>query len=176
MHHEVELGLVMGRRLQDLHPEDEVGAMSAIRCYLLAIDFTARNLQAQAKKKVLPWTMAKGFDTFCPISEPFSASRFGGDPYKLNLRLSVNDQMKQKDSVGLMLFQIPRILSEISRVMTLEPGDLVLTGTPKGVGPVIDGQRIHIGCGVDGAQGDIEEARAAWEVIDANGLFQFNDS
>lgn len=175
LHHEVELGLVIGQRIRDLRPEDEARAVTAINCYLLAIDFTARNLQAQAKKKALPWTMAKGFDTFGPISEPFSAERFAGDPYRLGLRLSVDGETRQRDSVGLMLFRIPRILSEISRVMTLEPGDLVLTGTPKGVGPVVGGQKISIGCDNGQTGEEIGEARATWDVVDAKGLYEYQD-
>jgi acylpyruvate hydrolase len=117
--------------------------------YLLAIDMTARNVQDEAKKKGLPWSIAKGFDTFCPISELIPKSAIP-DPHNAFLRLSVGDQVKQADSTNLMLYQIPRQLADISRVMTLEPGDLVLTGTPKGVGQVKNGDVMRAEIEVDG--------------------------
>ncbi|KAI9669419.1 MAG: hypothetical protein M1831_000455 [Alyxoria varia] len=183
MHHEVELGLVMGQQLRDLDAGDDAKAMSAIRCYVLAVDLTARNMQNQAKKAGLPWSMAKGFDTFCPISNPFEPSRFPPaqlsgqsfpDPYSGYLFLNASGRTRQADSVGLMLFNIPRILSEISKVMTLEPNDLVLTGTPKGVGALVSGDSIKIGCRIGDENGpDIEEAKSSWEVKDSDGSFQF---
>ncbi|KAJ9648580.1 hypothetical protein H2199_001435 [Coniosporium tulheliwenetii] len=132
MHYEVELGLVMGKTVRDMHVEDK-GWMDAIDSYILAIDMTARNVQEEAKRKGLPWSIAKGFDTFLPISSPISKTQLP-DPHNAHLWLSVNDQIKQADSTELMLFRIPQQLSEISKVMTLEAGDIVLTGTPKGLG------------------------------------------
>ena len=112
---------------------------------------TARNAQDEAKKKGLPWSIAKGFDTFLPISEPIPKSKIP-DPHNLDLWLSVNGEIKQKDNTNLMLFDIPRQLSAISQVMTLEEGDLVLTGTPKGVGPVKAGDVLRAGLQVDGKE------------------------
>lgn len=173
MHHEVELGLVISRPLKDLHPNDTEGAMRAIAAYVLAIDLTARNLQNEAKEKRLPWTNAKGFDTFCPISEPIAKERLG-DPDKTELKLTVDGtDVRQHDSVGLMLFKIPRILSEISSVMRLDPGDIVLTGTPKGVGPLKGGQRVSIGIEKSGSA--LKEANAEWDIVDAGSeaLYEF---
>ncbi|KAH8694113.1 fumarylacetoacetate hydrolase family protein [Talaromyces proteolyticus] len=149
MHYEVELGLVMGKTVRDLDPEDHKTALDAIANYVLAIDMTARNVQEEAKKKGLPWSIAKGFDTFCPISELIPKSAIP-DPHNAFLRLSVGDQVKQEDSTNLMLYRIPRQLADISRVMTLEPGDLVLTGTPKGVGEVKAGDVMRAEIEVDG--------------------------
>ncbi|KAF2467563.1 fumarylacetoacetate hydrolase family protein [Lindgomyces ingoldianus] len=173
MHYEVELGLIMGKTVRDLHPEDAQGALDAIEGYLLAIDMTARNVQDEAKKKGLPWSIAKGFDTFLPISNLIAKSRIP-DPHNANLWLSVNGQMKQADNTELMLFQIPRQLSDISRVMTLEKGDIVLTGTPKGVGPVTTGDVIKAGLKIDGK--DIEEARIEVPVVDREGPYQFKET
>ncbi|KAK7545676.1 hypothetical protein IWX49DRAFT_333892 [Phyllosticta citricarpa] len=145
VHYEVELGLIIGQQVRDLHPEDTEGAIGSIGGYLLSIDMTARNVQEEAKRKGLPWDIAKGFDTFLPISSPLmrSVSKYRDlDPHNLHLSLSVNGQTKQSDSTNLMLFRIPRILSDISRVMQLTPGDIVLTGTPKGVGPVVSGDKM----------------------------------
>lgn len=114
---------------------------------------TARNLQDESKKKGLPWTIAKGFDTFCPISDFIPKDRVK-DPHNVRLWLDVNGTRRQDDSTGLMLFRIPRLLSEISGVMRLERGDIVLTGTPKGVGEVSVGDVVKAGLKGDGDYND----------------------
>ncbi|KAH8732947.1 hypothetical protein GQ44DRAFT_696708 [Phaeosphaeriaceae sp. PMI808] len=173
MHYEVELGLIMGKTVRDLDPEDTKGAMDAIEGYLLAIDMTARNVQDEAKKKGLPWSIAKGFDTFMPISNLIAKSRIP-DPQNAHIWLSVNGEMKQSDSTELMLFRIPRQLSDISRVMTLDKGDILLTGTPKGVGPVKTGDIMRAGLKVNGK--DIEEANLEVPVEDRDGLYEFRET
>lgn len=134
---------------------------------------TARNVQDEAKKKGLPWSIAKGFDTFLPISNFISKKQIP-DPHKAFLWLSVNNQMKQSDNTDLMLYRIPRQLSDISRVMTLEKGDIVLTGTPKGVGPVQTGDVMRAGIKVDGK--DVEEASLEVPVEDRGGLYEFSET
>lgn len=175
MHYEVELALLMGRPLSNLAANDDRGAFEAISHYLLAIDMTGRNVQEEAKKKSLPWTIAKGFDTFCPISEPVPRSRFSPNEleevYKTELWLDVNGKSRQKDMAELMLFRIPRILSEISGVMKLEPGDLVLTGTPKGVGEVKSGDVMEAGIRLGGKE--VAETSMRVEVKDRDGGFAF---
>ncbi|KAI9758817.1 MAG: hypothetical protein M4579_002831 [Chaenotheca gracillima] len=173
LHYEVELALVMGQRLRDLEESDEAKAMGAIKSYALTIDMTARNVQNEAKKKGLPWSIAKGFDTFCPISNEIPKSRIP-DPYDAQLYLSVNGEKRQEDSTALMLFRIPRILSDISKVMTLEEGDLVLTGTPKGVGQVKVGDKIQAGIRIGGRE--IEEGRIDVGVAEKGGLYDFQET
>ncbi|KAF2030037.1 hypothetical protein EK21DRAFT_112330 [Setomelanomma holmii] len=173
MHYEVELGLIMGKTVRDLHPEDTKGAMDAVEGYLLTIDMTARNVQDEAKKKGLPWSIAKGFDTFLPISNLIAKSRIP-DPQNAHIWLSVNGEMKQSDNTELMLFRIPRQLSDISRVMTLEKGDIVLTGTPKGVGAVKTGDIMRAGLKVNGKA--IEEASLEVPVEDREGLYEFRET
>ncbi|KAF2013222.1 hypothetical protein BU24DRAFT_424227 [Aaosphaeria arxii CBS 175.79] len=173
VHYEVELALVIGKTVRDLHPEDTKGALAAIRGYLLAIDMTARNVQDEAKKKGLPWSIAKGFDTFLPVSNFIERSRIP-DPQNAHLWLSVNGETKQSDNTELMLFRLPRQLSDISRVMTLEEGDIVLTGTPKGVGPVKSGDVLKAGLKVDGK--DIEEANIEVSVADREGPYEFKET
>jgi acylpyruvate hydrolase len=134
---------------------------------------TARNVQNEAKTKGLPWSIAKGFDTFMPISNFIAKSRIS-DPHNLNLWLSVNNEIKQSDNTELMLFQIPRQLSDISRVMTLDKGDIVLTGTPKGVGPVKTGDIMKAGMKIDGK--DIEEANIEVPVVDREGPYEFKET
>jgi len=165
LHHEVELGIVIGETktgLKNLSATDSK-ILDSIRCYFLGIDLTARNVQDEAKKKGLPWSIAKGFDTFLPISHEIPVDRIP-DPHNVLLWLEVNGQMKQKDNSNLMLFDIPRMLSDISKVMTLEEGDIVLTGTPKGVGPLKGGDVVKCGLEADGRE--VVEARIDVEVVD----------
>jgi len=124
--------------------------------YALSIDMTARNVQNEAKKKGLPWDIAKGFDTFLPISKLINKSDIP-DPHNIELYLTVNNEVRQNDSTELMLFRIPRILSDISKVMTLEAGDIVITGTPKGVGPVVPGDVMRAGIRINGKE--LEDAK-----------------
>jgi len=134
---------------------------------------TGRNVQEEAKKKGLPWSIAKGFDTFLPISSPIPKSAIP-DPHNVHLWLSVNGAMKQDDSTELMLFRIPRQLQDISCVMALEKGDIVLTGTPKGVGPVTTGDVMKAGLKVGGK--DIPEAKLEVEIADKFGRYQFAET
>ena len=121
---------------------------------------TARNAQNEAKRKGLPWDIAKGFDTFLPMSGVIPKEAIA-DPQDVELFLEINGQVKQQGSTNLMIFQIPRILSAISKVMTLHPGDVVLTGTPAGVGPAVPGDVMRAGIRVGGkelTEGKIEVA------------------
>ena len=118
LHYEVELALIVGRTVRDLPPDDERGALDAIAGYAVSIDMTARDVQDEAKRKGIPWTAAKGFDTFLPVSRYIPKSAVP-DPHDVELWLTVNGEQRQRDSTALMLFRIPRVLSEISRVMTL---------------------------------------------------------
>jgi len=138
-HHEVELGLVIGKGGRDISQAD---ADSHIVGYTLAVDMTARNLQEKVAKQGLPWSAAKGFDTFTPIA-PMIPKTSVLDPHKLNLSLTINGITKQAGYTGDMIFPIPRLIEHISSIMALEEGDLILTGTPSGVGPVIPGDQVE---------------------------------
>ena len=153
-----------------VQPCSSVGFLGFVG-YLVGIDMTARNIQDEAKKQGLPWTTAKGFDTFLPISDFIPKVRIP-DPHNVNLHLSVNGMMRQDDSTALMLCRIPRLLSEITSVMTLEKGDLVLTGTPKGVGEVITGDLVEAGLMYDGHE--VKEGRIEVEVEDSPSGYEFN--
>ena len=163
----------MGRKVKDLPPDDEKGALDAIAGYAVSIDMTARDVQDEAKKKSIPWTAAKGFDTFLPVSR-FIPKAAIPDPHDVELWLTVNGEHRQRDSTALMLFRIPRILSEISRVMALEEGDVVLTGTPKGVGKVEVGDVMRAGVKVGGEE--IEEAGIEVGVEEKGGLYVFEET
>lgn len=163
----------MGRQVQDLPEDDSQGALDSIAGYAVSIDMTARDVQEEAKKKGIPWTAAKGFDTFLPISNYIPKSAIP-DPHNLELWLTVNGKDRQRDSTSLMLFRIPRVLSEISRVMKLEEGDVVLTGTPKGVGKVEVGDVMRAGAMVGGEE--IEGARIEVGVEEKGGLYVFEET
>jgi acylpyruvate hydrolase len=134
---------------------------------------TGRNVQEEAKSKGLPWSIAKGFATFLPISQVIPKSAIP-NPHDVKLFLSVNGDTRQSDSTELMLFRIPRQLSDISRVMGLEKGDVVLTGTPKGVGSVVSGDRMTAGIEVGGKV--LEESRIDVLVEDKPGPYAFGET
>jgi len=139
--YETELAVVIGKTAKDVPPE---AAMQHVGGYCLTLDMTARQWQTEAKAKKLPWTAAKCFDTSLPHGSfvPFEEIR---DPHDLTLWLCVNGEEKQRGNTSHMIFHIPELLSVISRVHTLEPGDLILTGTPAGVGPVRRGDVMTAG-------------------------------
>lgn len=141
--------------------------------YALAIDMTARNIQEEAKKKGLPWDISKGFDTFLPVSQVIPKGKIP-DPHNIEIWLKVNGETRQEDSTNLFLFTIPRVLSDISKVMTLEPGDIVITGTPKGVGPVLPGEVMTAGIRVDGKE--LEEAKMEVPVEASKGAYVFAET
>ncbi|KAL7413918.1 hypothetical protein BDY24DRAFT_388575 [Mrakia frigida] len=132
VHHEVELGVVIGKTARDV---SSANAMDHVAGYALAIDMTARNVQDHVKAKGLPWSTAKGFDSFNPVSG-FIPKDLIKDPHNLKLALSINGVTKQDGVTSDMIFQIPRLIEFCSSVMTLEEGDLLITGTPSGVGPI----------------------------------------
>jgi len=139
VHHEVELAVCIGREARNIS-EDEVPGY--IAGFGLALDLTLRDLQSIAKAKGLPWAVAKGFDGACPVSE-FTPAHEVANAQELELELKVNGTLRQKGNTRQMIFTIPLLISYISKFFTLEAGDLVLTGTPAGVGPLTPGDRIE---------------------------------
>lgn len=131
---EGEIGVVIGATLTRA---TEADAARAIRGIVAVNDVTARDLQ----KRDSQWTRAKGFDTFCPIGPMATKYR---DLESLTVVTRVNGAERQRASAGEMVFSIPMVLSYVSHVMTLEPGDVVATGTPAGVGPLNDGDVVEI--------------------------------
>jgi 2-keto-4-pentenoate hydratase/2-oxohepta-3-ene-1,7-dioic acid hydratase in catechol pathway len=135
LHHEVELGVIIGKKGKQINEEK---AFQNVLGYLVALDITARDIQSIAKKSGWPWAIAKGFDTFTPLSNVVIKKRVI-DPQNLDLELKINGVVKQKANTNQMIYSIERIISFISKIMTLERGDLILTGTPEGVGEIKDG-------------------------------------
>jgi 2-keto-4-pentenoate hydratase/2-oxohepta-3-ene-1,7-dioic acid hydratase in catechol pathway len=133
--YEGELALVVGRRVHNLKAENW---RDAIRGYTLANDVTARDLQAKDGQ----WSRAKGFDTFCPVG-PIVSDEL--DPVSgLTLETRVNGELRQHGSTLDFIFSIPELLAYISSIFTLEPGDLILTGTPSGIGPLKAGDLVEV--------------------------------
>lgn len=141
LHHEVELGVVIGKGGTAI---PQSAAMEHVAGYALCLDMTARDIQDECKSKGLPWTMAKAFNTSCPISEFIPKERIP-DPGKVNLWLKVNDQLRQSGCTSHMIFSVPYLISYISDFITLEEGDLILTGTPKGVSAVQEHDELQAG-------------------------------
>lgn len=139
VHHEVELALVIGTGGRDV-PEEQ--ALSHVSHLAVFNDVTARDVQTAARKAGLPWALAKGMDTFAPMSGPIPSDRVP-DLRSLDLELRVNGELRQKGNTAQMIFPPERLISYISRFMTLEEGDIIATGTPSGVGPLRPGDIVE---------------------------------
>jgi len=135
LHHEVELGVIIGKNGKYITEEK---ALQYVLGYLIALDITARDIQSIAKKNGWPWGISKGFDTFTPISDAVLKEKVT-NPQNLDLELKIKGAIKQKTNTNQMIYSIERIISFISKIMTLERGDLILTGTPEGVGEIKEG-------------------------------------
>lgn len=142
LHHEVEFAVAIGKAGRNLSPQEATGLVFG---YAVALDMTRRDLQAEAKRTARPWDMAKGFDQSCPISaittdvdrEILASAR---------ISLSVNGVERQTALIGDMIWSVEECLAALSQLVELLPGDLLLTGTPAGVGPVIAGEQLHAVC------------------------------
>ncbi|WP_010479538.1 fumarylacetoacetate hydrolase family protein [Thermococcus zilligii] len=137
--HEVELAVIIGKRAKRVPAER---AMDHILGYTVMLDITARDLQEEARKKGLPWAMSKGFDTFAPVG-PRVVDRRELNIDDLEIGLKVNGQLRQLGRTSQMVFKVPELVEYISSVMTLEPGDIIATGTPAGIGPLRHGDRVE---------------------------------
>ncbi|MDK9716344.1 MAG: fumarylacetoacetate hydrolase family protein [Trichlorobacter sp.] len=138
-HYEAELAVLIGVEGKDI---TEADALSHVAGYGVAIDMTLRDVQDNLKKKGLPWEIAKGFDTSCPLSDFVPVDKVA-DPQGLTICLSLNGEQRQNGSTGLMINSAARIISYLSGIFTLEEGDVILTGTPAGVGRVVAGDRME---------------------------------
>lgn len=138
VHHEVELVAAIGKDGKNI-PEDK--ALEYVAGYGIGIDVTARDLQQEAKKRSHPWTVSKGFDTFAPISTFVPATTIR-DPQDLELKIEVNNRVRQQGSTADMIFPVANLIAYLSTIFTLMPGDLIFTGTPEGVSAINRGDKI----------------------------------
>ncbi|KAF9940946.1 Acylpyruvase fahd1, mitochondrial, partial [Modicella reniformis] len=136
VHHEVELAVVIGKDGRDIPAKN---ANQHIAGYTLALDMTARNLQDAAKKQGLPWSAAKGYDTFTPIGDFIPKDQIP-DTNNVDLLLKIDGITKQNGNTRDMIFNVPNLIEHVSSIMKLQEGDVILTGTPAGVGPVRPGE------------------------------------
>jgi 2-keto-4-pentenoate hydratase/2-oxohepta-3-ene-1,7-dioic acid hydratase in catechol pathway len=135
LHHEVEVGVVIGKKGKNI---SKTHALDHVLGYVIGLDITARDIQSDAKKHGWPWGIAKGFDTFAPISDVLLKERLP-QPNDIEFSLTINGEIRQKGNTKQLLWSIEHIISYISEIMTLEAGDLILTGTPEGIGELKKG-------------------------------------
>lgn len=138
-HHELELALLVGKTGKKI---EEKEALSYLAGYGVALDLTLRDLQTELKNKGLPWEIAKGFDTSCPLSD-FVTVESVENPNDIRLTLKVNGQLRQQGSTAQMMRSVEEIIAEVSTFYTLEPGDIILTGTPAGVSRIESGDQLE---------------------------------
>ena len=134
IHHESEMAVVIGKQASKVKEADAMNYVLGVTCLN---DVTARELQV----KDVQYSRAKGFDTFSPIGPCIAV---GLDPSALAIEGWVNDQQKQKSNTRELIFTVPYLVAHVSRFMTLNPGDVITTGTPSGVGPIVPGDRMTI--------------------------------
>ena len=142
LHHEVELVVAIGRGGRDIDP---AAALEHVFGYAAGLDMTRRDLQAEAKRLGRPWEFGKSFDQSCPIGVLTPASRIG-HPRAGAITLSVNGETRQSGDLSQMIWPVPDAVAFLSRYVTLLPGDLLMTGTPAGVGRVRPGDRLVGAC------------------------------
>ena len=139
VHHEMELVVALGKGGANIAAED---ALAHVYGYAAGLDMTRRDLQAQAKKQGRPWDTAKGFDHAAPCGRIAPAARIG-HPTTGAIWLKVNGEIRQRSDISQLIWRIPEVISYLSTLFTLAPGDLIYTGTPAGVGPVKSGDKLE---------------------------------
>ncbi|MCK4620913.1 MAG: fumarylacetoacetate hydrolase family protein [Desulfuromonadales bacterium] len=137
-HHELELALLIGKSGKCISEQD---ALDHVVGYGVALDLTLRDVQAEQRERGLPWEIAKGFDTSCPLSD-FVAADQVDNPNNIRLTLTVNGEIRQEGTTAQMMRSVEQIIAEISKFYTLEEGDIILTGTPAGVSAIESGDQL----------------------------------
>lgn len=145
-HHELELVVAIGEGGANISADSALGHVYG---YAIGVDLTRRDLQAAAKSAGAPWDTAKGFDRSAPCGT-ITQITDAGHPRETNIWLQVNGERRQKTSTSQMIYGIAETIAELSKLYTLVPGDLIFTGTPAGVGPLVPGDRVA--CGGDGLE------------------------
>ncbi len=140
VHFETEMAVLIGQRLTGASEEESAAAIAGVG---LGLDLTLRDLQGRLKAQGYPWEKSKAFDGACPLS-PFVAPEHVSDLQNVEIRLLVNGELRQQGNSALMLNRVLPLISYSSAFFTLEPGDVVLTGTPAGVGSVKPGDQLQV--------------------------------
>ncbi|MFO1143294.1 MAG: fumarylacetoacetate hydrolase family protein [Amaricoccus sp.] len=139
VHHEVELAVALGSGGTDIAPE---AALACVYGYAVALDMTRRDLQDSAKRLSRPWEVAKAFERSAPIGPIVPAAGLG-HPDKGAVSLAINGTVRQEGDLAQMIWKVPEIVAHLSGFFVLAPGDVILSGTPAGVGPVVRGDRLE---------------------------------
>ena len=140
VHHEVELVILIGKQASSIEAEN---ALSRVAGFGVGLDITARDIQSEAKKKGLPWSLAKGFNTFAPLGNLVPYKPVEHDLGNMQIRVEVNGDVRQAGTTADMIFSAEELISYLSNCFTLYPGDLIFTGTPEGVSPIIGGDTVQ---------------------------------
>ena len=144
LHYEAELVVAIGKTATKV---SETDALEYVYGYAVGNDLTRRDLQGESKKKGRPWDTGKAFDNSAPCAEIYPADK-AGDIENARIWLTVNGETKQDSNTNKLIWSVSEVISNLSGLFTLEPGDLIYTGTPEGVGPVVKGDVIKVG--IDG--------------------------
>jgi fumarylpyruvate hydrolase len=139
LHHEIELVVALARGGRGIAVDE---ARACIYGYGVGLDLTRRDLQAESRKQGKPWDTAKAFDHSAPLSAIVPAARIG-HPARGRIELRVNGALRQQGDLADMIWNVPEIIAELSTLFELAPGDLIFTGTPAGVGPLVAGDTVH---------------------------------
>lgn len=139
VHHEVEMTVLIGKGGNNIPRR---AALEHVAGYGVGLDMTLRDVQNEAKKKGLPWTLAKGFDTSAPVSRFVAASKVR-NPQALEVELNVNGILRQRSKTDQLIFSVEHLIAYISQFITLERGDIIFTGTPEGVAQVKSGDQLE---------------------------------
>lgn len=142
LHHEIEMVVAIGKGGSNI-AEDK--ALEHVYGYAVGLDMTRRDIQAEAKKLARPWELSKGFDQSCPISPIVPAARIG-HPTRGKIEVTVNGKVQQTGDLNQMIWTVPEAIAFLSRYVALQPGDLIMTGTPAGVSSVKPGDTLHGTC------------------------------
>ena len=147
VHHEIELVVRMSKRCRNVTVEEAAGSYDAVT---LGIDFTARDMQAKMKESSYPWEAAKAFEGAAPYGRFIPVADLPKGMQDLWFELRIDGELRQKGYTGDMIFSVEEIIAYISRFVTIDPGDLIFTGTPEGIGPVQVGEVLS--CTLEGEE------------------------
>ncbi len=139
--HEGELAVLIGKRAKDVKEEN---AMNCVAGYTIVNDVTARDLQSEDKKAGHPWFRSKSLDTFCPMGPVVAFPEALPDPLEVDIEVRVNGEIRQKSNTRDFIFSLPEIIAHVTKFMTLEPGDVIATGTPEGVSQIHPGDKVEV--------------------------------
>jgi fumarylpyruvate hydrolase len=157
LHHEVELVVAIGKGGRHI---SQAEALDHVWGYAVGLDMTRRDLQTEMKKLGRPWCIGKGFDQGAPIGPIVAKAQSSCGP-ESEIVLEVNGKVRQRSKIGAMIWNVPEIIAHLSKAWELSPGDLIFTGTPEGVGPVVPGDRISARIdGVGSVMVDVVDAKA----------------